>query len=397
MDFETMNDLLRGYKTMKKGFSIFTQQDTEGILKHPLFKIAKGSYPDLDIKKNEAAARMLIEEIWTDAKTEELKKALSKYKDVLFISVPGTSRRNMLPVVFAEFLAELTKHNFLVGDEHIDALHKDMMKNIKNGRRLFHPRRYHMEKYFFNSIKELKPDCPIIIVEDILTTGSSANTFARFLKKNGLNVQGIFAIKGNPDISPTRKGLISLQRAADDAGLDMNLIDLGKELTATEAMTLASTWIGEIYNKKANEKEKRLMKKQIQLLCEIKTDNYTDKTLRNMSRINRVLESLQKGEKENEPNKEANEEPKEESETSNPNGEGLSGLKRRLVEDSAREGNQGGSASSTGNEPNVASLRVRDDKDSGPSVEVKAASEKPSSWKIGKSALLRIFLGKSNE
>ena len=139
------------------------------------------------------------------------------------------------------------------------------------------------------------------------------------------------------------------------------------------------------------------MKKQIQLLCEIKTDNYTDKTLRNMSRINRVLESLQKGEKENEPNKEANEEPKEESETSNPNGEGLSGLKRRLVEDSAREGNQGGSASSTGNEPNVASLRVRDDKDPGPSVEVKAASEKPSSWKIGKSALLRIFLGKSNE
>lgn len=397
MDFETMNNLLRGYKPIKKGFSVFTHQDTDGILKHPLFKIAKGSSPDANIKESEDAARKLIKEIWTDEKTEELKRALSKYKDVLFISVPGTSRRNMLPVVFAEFLAELTEHSFLVGDEHVDALHKDMMKNIKNGRRLFHPRRYHMEKYFFDAVKELKPNCPIIIVEDILTTGSSANTFACFLKKNGLDVQGIFAIKGNTDISPTRKGILKLQKMADNAGLDMNLINLGKELTSIEVMTLANTWIGEIYNKKANDKEKRLMKKQIELLCEIKSDNYTDKTLRNLSRINRVLEALQKGDKENEPNKEVNEEVEQTSETSNQDGESLSSLKRRLVENSTGEGDQGRNSSSTGNEPNVAPLRIRNDENTGSPAKIEVSTEKPSTWKIGKSAMIRIFSGKSNE
>ena len=76
----------QAYKTIEAGFSIFDKKHKDEILVDPLFVRAK--------KGDARAAQELIEQYWTDQKTEELKSILLPDRQPVFFSVPGTSRLN---------------------------------------------------------------------------------------------------------------------------------------------------------------------------------------------------------------------------------------------------------------------------------------------------------------
>lgn len=259
------------YKMLKPGLSIFDKKHKDEILVDPLFLQAK--------KGNVEAAEQLIEKFWSDEKTQELKLLLEKDKKTVFFSVPGTSRLNQIPVVFARFLAKKTSENnslYLIGDEHIASLHTSMMKSVKNGDRLMSPRLYEAyDPHFFERIQNVIPNAQIVLVEDIITTGSSVNTFRRFLEHNGLQVDCIAAVKGDTQISPTMAGLQKLEKMAKKVALNDIKFDiqaLGSELTHSEVVSLSFQYLGERY-RRADNPTKRLMRHQLASLYEVKVNH----------------------------------------------------------------------------------------------------------------------------
>ncbi len=259
------------YKTLRPGLSIFDKKHKDEILVDPLFLRAK--------KGDAKAAEALIEKFWTEDKTQELKSLLDKDKKTVFFSVPGTSRLNQIPVVLARFLAKKTSEYaslYLIGDEHIASLHTSMMKSVKNGDRLMSPRLY--EAYdlsFFDRLKKAVPNAQIILVEDIVTTGSSVNTFRRFLEHQGLEVDCIAAVKGDTQLSPTFAELQKLEKMAKKVGLDninFDIKELGAELTHSEVVSLSYQYLGEKYRRSA-EPIRRLMRHQLGCLYQVKVNH----------------------------------------------------------------------------------------------------------------------------
>lgn len=109
------------------GLMIFDKKHTDLLLVDPLFLRAK--------QGDRQAAYDLIQKLWMFDKTRQA-LAITQRRPTVFISVPGTSRCNQIPPVFAEFLADVTEQSFLIGDEYVASLHATMMKSVKNSQRL---------------------------------------------------------------------------------------------------------------------------------------------------------------------------------------------------------------------------------------------------------------------
>ena len=255
--------------TLLDGLTIYDKKHTDMLLVDPLFLRAK--------QGDRQAAFELIQKLWTFDKTRQA-LAITQRKPSLFISVPGTSRRNQIPPVFAEFLADVTEQSFLIGDEHVASLHATMMKSVKNSHRLMRPRMYEpYQKHFFDQLKAVvgNGQRQVILVEDVVTTGSSVNSFRRFLEKNGIPVTGIFGIKGDYDIVPSASEIQKLQKIATREGIAMDMQKLGQELSKSEVISLTYQFLAQKY-KKAPPREQRLMRHQLKCLYEIKVNqNFT--------------------------------------------------------------------------------------------------------------------------
>lgn len=247
----------------QEGFTIYDKKHTDELLVDPLFLKAK--------KGDRQAAFDLIHKIWTPEKTEQV-RLMTKDHPTFFISVPGTSRQNQIPPVYAEFLAELTDQSFLVSDEYIASLHSTMMKSVKNGDRLMRPRMYEpLRKDFFKRLKEAIGDKQVVLVEDILTTGASVNCFRRFLEKNGIAVKCVFGLKGDSNIAPSLSEIMKLQKIAQREGITIDMEKLGKELSKSEVISLTYQYIAERY-KQSSDKIKTLMNKQLLCLYDIRVN-----------------------------------------------------------------------------------------------------------------------------
>ena len=275
------------HHTLRDGLSIFGKHDDDPIRMDPLFDQAKtGNYD---------AAMQLIEKVWSDDKTEELRRLILPERPPIFFSVPSTSRTNQLPIAYAKFLAEQTQDmgaTYLVGDEHISSLHTSMMKSVKKAHRLMAPRLYETFHHtFFDNLKHHSENASIVLVEDIITTGASVNAFRRYLEQNGVAVDCVVGIKGETQLEPTLSELNKLQRTAQKAGLDTERIDymaLGRELTSSEVMTLASHYIGTQY-KKADEQSKLLMRRQLYYLYALKVSGRPEVSTK-INKLTRLLE-----------------------------------------------------------------------------------------------------------
>lgn len=247
------------YKPIKEGRTLMDSAQQNMLLIDPDFLAAKDG--------DGAAAEKIVDKLLTDEKFEQIRQMIDPHRPTVFISMPGTSRRNQIPPTFAKRLADKTGQHFVNGDEHFMPLHHKMMKKLGRGERMFNPRLYKpFKEDFFARMKQAYPDAKIVVVEDIFTTGASVNSFVRLLSKNGFNAQSVIGLGGDTDISPTPKLIDKLDKKFKGAGLVVDGVRLGQELTRSEAETLITTSYKEppeIFN---------LMQKRLRLLYDVKVN-----------------------------------------------------------------------------------------------------------------------------
>lgn len=160
----------------------------KNIIESEIFGLAKKG----DVK----SAKKIIELVWRSNKTEDL--SLKINKGAVFLSLPSTTKLNVIPTVLANSLAENFSCQFVSGDDLFLTAHNRASKNIPRDLRVFSPREY--EIFDLNKTETLRGK-NIIIVDDVITTGSSIRNFTEFLEKNELNVTHVVGLMGDRRLS----------------------------------------------------------------------------------------------------------------------------------------------------------------------------------------------------
>ena len=137
-----------------------------------LWERAKREY-DID------AARQVVESIWSDEKTSLV--ANTPHKEIVFITQPSTSKKNMVPVALAEKLSRETGFNYIIGDDIFVSGHDKEAKNMSRLERIFNRRKYKISEP--EKFKKMLGGCKLVVVEDVLTSGGSVASFCNELKK----------------------------------------------------------------------------------------------------------------------------------------------------------------------------------------------------------------------
>jgi len=254
--------------TLDGGLGSSGKEDANAILVDPLFKEAKNN--------NRESADTLWAREWNrnaDANRKTLLDATWGAEEVVFISVPGTSRKNQIPLAASAFLSHAvgTKARFINGDKAFIPIHTSMMKSISRGERVFHPRVFEAHHSVFRAIRESCPHARFFVVEDLLTTGNSAHSFQRFLEKNGISVHGVIAMKGayEPNVPPNLTKKIDKFFKQNNIPVDAEKLSL--ELTGKEAQTLAFQVIA-LY-KNADEQHQQLFRDLFTTLYDIRVND----------------------------------------------------------------------------------------------------------------------------
>ena len=180
---------------------------------------------------HEAAARF-AENNWDEGKTEKVLSLVDNPADVVFISQPSTSGKNVIPLALAEKLAKDTGGEAINGRELFDVLHGQESKTIGPPERMFHERIY--EPVSIEEIVGKIGDREVIVVDDIYTTGSSALALINSLREAGANVKGHVGYFGDVRLAVKETDIARLQTAFDAAGMKISAADLAGVLTRNE-------------------------------------------------------------------------------------------------------------------------------------------------------------------
>ena len=247
------------------------KSDANAILVDPLFRAAKNN----DVE----SAKKLWQREWDRNSQGNFKKLLSAVgdsQDVVFITVPGTSRRNRIPLAAAEFMTNQLgdRARFINGDRAFMPIHTSMMKSFPRQERVFHPRVFETHHSVIRAIHESCPHAHFFVVEDLLTTGNSAHSFQRFLEKNDIPIRGVIAMKGDyePNVHPNLTKKIDVFFKKNN--ISINAEKLSKELTGKEAQTIAFQ-ISALF-KNSDEEHQQLFRDLFQGLYEIRVNGNTD-------------------------------------------------------------------------------------------------------------------------
>ena len=178
-----------------------------------------------------AAARQVVESMWSPEKTAAF--AEKAHKDLLLITQPSTSKKNVVPVALAEKLSRETGLNFIIGDEFFNSRHSKEAKNMSRLERIFNRREYNLcdpDKF-----REIVGGKKLVIVEDVLTSGGSVASFCNELKRNNFDVVAVVALMGDRRLAMDKITQERLQKTLDEKDLPFSAGDLAKVLTRTEA------------------------------------------------------------------------------------------------------------------------------------------------------------------
>lgn len=149
----------------------------------------------LAAKKNgdTKAAERVIDLVWKEKKTTHLSEHVNE--NTVFLSMPSTTRTNIIPAIMAKRHSDKFLRPFVYGDELFDVLHNTASKDIPRDRRIFSPREYGVADK--QGVNELLKGKQIVIVDDLITTGSSIRNFTNFLREKGLDVTHAVALMGD--------------------------------------------------------------------------------------------------------------------------------------------------------------------------------------------------------
>lgn len=180
----------------------------------------------------EASSR-IINHLWNDKKTEQLKNVFSDPEKVIFISQPSTSRHNVLAGQFAKKLSDKFKTDFILGDHHTNPRHSEMSKDISYAKRAFHPRKYEIIEV--EALKNAIGEKEVCLVEDVITSGGSVAAFTKALNREGIEVKSIAALTGERRLNIDEKTYKRLEQALQAKNININIQYLTESLTRMEA------------------------------------------------------------------------------------------------------------------------------------------------------------------
>jgi len=179
------------------------------------------------------AANRVVDDLWSDRETEQLKAHFKDLKNTVFISLPSSSGENVIPISLVEKLSNEFESSYLIGDEHFKAIHSRQAKAMSQNERLFDRREY--EPYDKEDFKNLVSGKDVIVVDDILTTGGSAAEFVRSLEDSGAEVKSIAALMGDRRLNIDQNTSVKLQEALIEKEIPISAERLSQILTRTEA------------------------------------------------------------------------------------------------------------------------------------------------------------------
>lgn len=154
------------------------------IINSPDFFAAKAGDP--------AAADKIIEKVWSDKKTDQLRDYLTN--NSIFLTMPSTTRTNILPVQLAQLLSRETKVPWAYGDEIFNAEHTTASKNISRDKRIFFSREFTIAD---KESVEILQEFSVVIVDDIITSGGSIRGFAEFLRNQNISISHVIGLMGD--------------------------------------------------------------------------------------------------------------------------------------------------------------------------------------------------------
>jgi orotate phosphoribosyltransferase len=182
---------------------------------------------------DKGAADRVIERLWSEKKTEMLRSNFKEPPKVVFITVPSSSGKNVVPLRLAENLAEDFNARYICGDEYFSAIHSRQSKHIPRLQRPFHRREYYPEN--IDALKKEAEGKQVVVVEDLLTTGGSVASFCRALNDEGIEVRSVTALMGDRRLNIDLKTQVHLDAALKQAGLSFKAEALVARLTRAEA------------------------------------------------------------------------------------------------------------------------------------------------------------------
>lgn len=182
------------------------------------------------------AADRIIDKLWSNKKTDELRELLKNEKEVVFISQPSTSRLNMLPIQLAKRLSSEFNASFLCGDNYFKQSHSEEAKNISRSERPFRYREY--EGIRDEILKSKIEEKALVVVEDVITTGGSVAEFSRELMRSGHKVASIIALMGDKRLNIDEKTISRLDKTFKDKSINIEAGVLAEFLTRSETGTI---------------------------------------------------------------------------------------------------------------------------------------------------------------
>ncbi len=176
-----------------------------------------------------AAADRVIQQVWSDKKTDQLREYLTK--NTVLVTMPSTTRMNVVPIQLAQYLSRETGVPWVNGDSIFNAKHGVASKNISRDRRVFNERKYSVEDPVAIKILQQRK---IIIIDDIITTGSSLRNFSEYLKQQEVVVSHAVGLMGDRRLGIDSKTEEKLKDALKQKciGIDYKNINY---ITRTEA------------------------------------------------------------------------------------------------------------------------------------------------------------------
>ncbi|MBU1344041.1 MAG: hypothetical protein KKE44_26550 [Proteobacteria bacterium] len=109
------------------------------------------------------AAKRVVESLWSEKKTEQLKELIGDAKDKVLVTMPSTSGFNVLPKVMAQKLEKEFdgKLQVIQGDEFFNLRHNMEVKNVSRFDRVFFERKYKSEKPFDKNLEGVLSPKPL--------------------------------------------------------------------------------------------------------------------------------------------------------------------------------------------------------------------------------------------
>ncbi len=176
------------------------------------------------------AATRVIDKVWKSKKSDQLKNNI--VENTVFLSMPSTTKQNILPAMMAIKFSDDFDCPFVYGDDLFNTLHGKASKKIARDKRVFNPREYSVADP--EGVSSQLKGKNVVLVDDVITTGSSIRHFTEFLRKHNIWVNHVACLMGDRRLALDTKTEKKLDLALQEKGVDIQ-IDTINHITRSEA------------------------------------------------------------------------------------------------------------------------------------------------------------------